>query len=113
MAKSHDKDKIAGLDQETYDHFASEYSKGAIFAWLAAGIIYSIVIGEVFSLPTLLLIFPGVFVISIASIPFFLLKTKRFESAGATRAQFVITRILDVTFPIVAAIIFVRIAHGL
>lgn len=128
--------QIAGLDQATYDKSASEYSKGVIFAWLVTGVIYSAIAGTLMSWSTVLLFLPGIFVISFASIPFFLLKVKKFKTITAMNERdgvamlmtgrrnnalkdvptllfFTITSVLGFLFPIVAAIVFVRVMNGL
>lgn len=140
MAKSKTKDtsneQVAGLDQDTYDKSASEYSKGVIFTWLVAGVIYSLIAGTFVSWSTVLLFIPGIFVISFASIPFFLLKVKKFKTITAMNERdgamllmtgkrskqlkdvptlifFTLTSVVGFLFPIVAAIVFIRVMNGL
>lgn len=128
--------QIAGLDQEEYDQSASEYSKGVIFTWLAAGVIYSIISGTTFELSTALLFLPGIFVISFASIPFFLLKVKKHKAINFMNERdtifimatgekeksikdvpklifFTITSIVGFLFPVIAAIVFIRVMNQL
>lgn len=132
----HDSDKVMGLAPGEYDKSAGEYSKGVIFSWLIAGVIYSIIVGKLVSLSTFLLFMPGIFVISIASMPFFYLKVRKHKSINAmnenegvmlfatgkrpnavksvpTLLFFTITSIVGFLFPIVTAIIFVRIMNHL
>lgn len=136
--KTNNKDdgQVAGLDQETYDKSASEYSKGVIFTWLVAGVIYSLIAGTFMSWSTVLLFMPGIFVISFASIPFFLLKVKKFKTITAMNERdgamlmltgkrsnqlkdtptllfYTITSVVGFLFPIVAAIVFIRVMNGL
>lgn len=128
--------QIAGLDQEVYDQSASDYSKGVIFTWLVAGVIYSVISGTFFELSTVLLFLPGIFIISFASIPFFLLKVKKYKAINLMNERdtifimatgekeksakdvpklifFTITSIIGFLFPAIAAIIFIRIMNQL
>ncbi len=130
------KHKIAGIDKDEYNISATEYSKSVIFTWLATGFIYSIITGTLISLSTLLIFMPGIFIISFASIPFFILKIKKHKSITAmndrdgalmilgkekpnplkdvpTLIFYTITSILGFVFPVIAAIVFIRVMHQL
>jgi CheY-like chemotaxis protein len=132
----HNNDEVMGLAPGEYDKSAGEYSKGVIFSWLVAGVIYSIIVGKLISLSTFLLFMPGIFVISIATIPFFYLKVRKHKSINAmnenesvmlfatgkrpsaaksvpTLLFFTVTSIVGFLLPIVAAITFVRIMNHL
>lgn len=140
MAKSKvnhtNEEQVAGLDQEVYDKSAAEYSKGVIFTWLVAGVIYSLIAGTFISLSTVLLFLPGIFVISFASIPFFLLKVKKHKSIQSMNERdgamlmltgertspvkdvpklifYTVTSIIGFLFPIIAAIVFIRVMNQL
>jgi len=61
---------------KNYQIQASGFSKNSIFVGIAAGIIFNIITKNLFSLSSLLLILPGIFIISFLSMPAFLLKLK-------------------------------------
>ncbi len=136
VAMAEKKKKVAGVDADEYNMSATSYSKSVIFWWLTAGLIYSIITGTFVSLSTVLLFLPGIFVISFASIPFFLLKLRKIKSIHAMNDRdgalmmlgqekpgalhdvpklvfFTITSAAGFLFPIVAAIVFIRIMHQL
>ena len=105
---------VMGLDSETYDASASQYAKGKIYSWMIAGIIYAIIVGQHVLLVSLLLFLPGIFVISMLSIPFFFLKVQKYKVLPGTRNVFVLTfftltTLIDLIFPIFFAVIGVKI----
>lgn len=124
MVNKRDDGQIAGLDEATYNESGSSYSKSQITWWLITGIIYSIYTGSLISFTTILLFFPGIFIISLTSIPFFLLrikKVKTIQSMGSTNSIsqipillfFTITSIVGFLFPIVSSILFVHLVGEL
>jgi hypothetical protein len=118
---------IFGLDQQEYSRSAKEYAGGAITLWIVAGLAYNLLHGRLISLQSGLLILPGVFIVSFASIPFFYLSVKKRKvlhaqelNEGAmlmlsgkrsttlrqmpTLLLFTITTIAEWFFPIVSAV---------
>lgn len=112
MTKSHQNDKIAGLEPEVYDEAASNSAKVTIFLWLGTGVIYGLATGTLVSWGTVLLFMPGIFVIALVSMPFFLLKTIKLRSSLLTAVQIVATQIIDIVLPIGLAILFLSWING-
>lgn len=119
-----DSSLIAGIDRSLYSQYGATYAKSQITWWLIAGLIYSIFAGSFISITTLILIFPGIFIVSISSIPFFLLQIKKIKVVSSmvgkddasqipVLAFFTITTILGSLFPIILSIIYVNIFNGL
>jgi len=126
VSKSTDdtEDQIAGISKSDYNQSAKEYSKNQIMLWLVAGVVYSIYAGSLISVTTILLFLPGIFIISLASIPFFLLrikKVKTIQSMSGTNTSsqiptlifFTITSIIGFLFPIASSVLFVYLLNGL
>lgn len=126
--------QIAGLNESDYNQSASAYSKSQITWWLIAGVVYSIYQGSVFSVTTILLFLPGIFIISLASIPFFLLRIKKIKAIEALDSKassermatgksnnaaqvpvlifYTFTSLVGLIFPIISAVAFVYILNG-
>lgn len=105
-------DKIMGVDKLQYNQMATSHSKANIVLWLIAGIIYNIYHSNLFSLSTLLLIIPGIFVISFASIPTFYVNTKKHEIIPKTNnvlilILFTIWYFIDLVYPVVLSIAYI------
>lgn len=103
---------IWGLDKEKYNQMASSYSKTNIFLWLISGIIYNIYQSNLISLSTLLLILPGIFIISFASIPTFWVEIKKHQIIPATENIFILIfftawYLIDSVYPILLSIGFI------
>ncbi|MDP1707058.1 MAG: hypothetical protein Q8L30_00640 [bacterium] len=54
--------------EDEHSRLATSHSKANIFGWVVGGVIYSYFYGNLISLTTGLLIFPGIFIASFASI---------------------------------------------
>lgn len=116
------------MDWETYNRQAGVWSKGNIFGWLIGGLGYNWYVSELASLSTILLIFPGIFIASFASIPTYLIesaKNKALDSmltrrrAGIKRVWDIPTLlvssawwILEMVYPYALAIAFLMILHS-
>jgi hypothetical protein len=101
--------KLWGLDQATYDKLAATHSKANIFGWLIAGAIYNIWQSNVLSLSTLLLFFPGIFVMSFASMLTFWVEIKKHQIVPGTKnisvlILFTIWGLIDLAYPIFLSI---------
>lgn len=101
--------KLWGLDRAEYDQLASRYSKANIFLWIIAGIIYNLFHSNLISISTFLLLLPGIFVISFASIPTFYMDLKKRQIVPQTNNIFIlilfsIWYLIDLVYPIVLAI---------
>ncbi len=83
MTKQHQDNQVLGMSHQEYDQSASAYSKGVITFWLIAGLAFNLLTGNFISLSSALLVFPGIFVISIASMPLFYLKVKKVRAIQA------------------------------
>ena len=57
--------------KDEYNSLATSHSKANIFGWIIGGVIYSYFYGSLISITTGLLILPGIFIASFASIPTF------------------------------------------
>ncbi|MDO8516281.1 MAG: hypothetical protein Q7S28_03460 [bacterium] len=60
--------KLMGSDVNEYNKLAAGHSKANIFGWIIGGIAYSYFYGSLIGITTGLLIFPGIFIASFASI---------------------------------------------
>lgn len=101
--------KILGIDKMEYNQLASKHSKANIFLWIIAGIIYNLFHSNLISISTLLLLLPGIFIISFASIPTFYIDLKKREIVPRTNNIFIlilfsIWYLIDLVYPIVLAI---------
>ncbi len=106
------KNTIWGLDKKRYNQMASSHSKANIFLWLISGIIYNIYQSNLISWSTLLLIMPGIFIISFASIPTFWIEVKKHQIIPATKNIFVlifftIWHLIDLAYPVLLSIGFI------
>lgn len=98
-----------GLNEAKYNQMASSHSKVNIFLWLTAGIIYNVYQSNIVSLSTLLLIIPGIFIISLASIPTFWVEVKKHQIVPATKNIFIlilstIWYLVDLVYPVLLGI---------
>lgn len=98
-----------GLDEAKYNQMASSHSKANIFLWLISGIIYNIYQSNLVSFSTLLLIIPGIFIISFASIPTFWVEVKKHQIVPATKnilvlILFTIWYLVDLVYPVLLSI---------
>lgn len=125
--------KILGLSEGEYSAQALKYSKGIIILWLVTGLVYNLMTGNLVSLSSVLLVLPGTLIVSLASIPFFLLSIKKDKTIRAMEERertlrligkrperkkdvpamllFTLVTIAELTFPIIAAIVFLRLAR--
>lgn len=100
---------ILGLSKEEYKHKSTQHSKGAILIWLVAGLIYNIYQGQILSLSSLLLFFPGIFIASFASIVTFYGNVKKEQILSRTSnvlvlALFSIWFLFELIYPALLAI---------
>ena len=96
-----------------YDRKASEHSKNAIFLWLLTGIAWIIFNKDLnlFSIIGVLLLIPGIFVASFASMPLFLLRNKIALNVIEKRQESLailipILNILDIVEMVIAPIVY-------
>ncbi|MBL8160005.1 hypothetical protein JNJ66_06120 [Candidatus Saccharibacteria bacterium] len=88
-------------EQEGYEKAASAHSGNAITVWLLVGGIYNFATGNIWSWATVLLVLPGVFLASFASIPTYWLKHKKHQIVPKTNSigvliLFTLTTLLSV-----------------
>lgn len=100
---------IWGLDKARYNQKASSHSKANIFLWLISGFAYNIYQSNLVSFSTLLLIIPGIFIISFASIPTFWVEVKKHQIVPKTNNFFVLTLftiwyLIDLAYPVILSI---------
>lgn len=105
--------KMWGLAPEEYNRLASSHSKADIFLWLAGGLIYNFFHGNLISLSSALVILPGIFIASFASIPTFWVNVKKMQILPKTNnifvlAGFTIWYVIDLIFPILLSILFIK-----
>ena len=98
-----------GLDKAKYNQMTSSHSKANIFLWVISGVVYNIYQSNLVSLSTLLLIIPGIFIISFASIPTFWVDVKKHQIVPKTNNIFVLTLftiwyLIDIVYPVVLSI---------
>lgn len=105
-----DGNKIMGMEESLYNNLASKHSRAKIILWVITGIIFNIVQGNLISISTLLLIIPGIFVISLASMLTFFIEIKKQKILSNTNNNFFIWgfatfwMLLDLIFPIALSI---------
>jgi len=104
--------QILGIDKEQYNQKASSHSKANILLWILGGIIFNIFKGNLISLSTILLIIPGIFVASFASILTFFVDIKKNQIIPNTNNilvlfLFTIWYVIDLAFPIILSISYV------
>ena len=107
---------VWGLDQETYDRLASQHSKANIFLWVVSGLLYLYWIGELVSLATLLLLLPGIFIASFASMPTFWVNVKKMQIVPKTHnvlvlLGFTVWYVVDLIYPVVLALLFIELVR--
>lgn len=107
-----------GMSKEQYDKESSAHSKANIYMWLIGGVIFSIFTNRLITLPTLLLFFPGIFIISFASIPTFYVEVKKRQIVPGTRNVFILLLfsvwyLIDLVYPIALSIIYILLLERL
>jgi len=100
---------IWGLDKTKYNQMASSHSKASIFLWLISGVVYNICKSNLVSLSTILLVIPGIFIISFASIPTFWVEVKKHQIVPKTNNILVLTLftiwyLIDLIYPVILSI---------
>lgn len=110
--------------ESAWDRFATEQSKGSIGLWLLGGVAYNVYAGEFISLSTLLLIFPGIFLASLAVIPASLINLAKVRILSSMRHRrhnlsdvAVLTLwtawwLIDLAYPVVLAVFYLYLLHG-
>jgi len=83
---------------ENYQIQASKFSKDSIFYVVLAGLIFNIITKNLFTLSSLLLILPGIFIISFASMPAFLLEIKLRKISPASGKLSMVLGVIFIAF---------------
>ena len=109
---------IHGLEINTYNRLASNHSQANIFLWIIGGLFYNLIHGDLISLTSVLVLLPGIFIVSFASIPTFFIKIKRNQILQKTDNPFIVIgfliwSIFDLIYPIVLSILFINIINYL
>jgi len=113
-----DQNLIMGMEKQEYNRKASAHSKATIFLWILGGIIFNIYKGNLFSISTLLLIIPGIFIISFVSMISFFVDVKKHQIVPSTNnilvlLFFTVWYLVDIIYPIVLAIIYIALVEDL
>jgi hypothetical protein len=116
--KNESERKMLGMTQEEYNKESSAHIKANILMWLIGGIIFSIYSNKLISFPTLLLFIPGIFIISLASIPTFYVEIKKRQILAKTNNLFVLLfftvwYLIDLAYPIILSIIYISLINYL
>ena len=107
------KETIMGLDPQVYNALASQHSKNDIFLWLVGGYLFIFFSKSSYSIITMiLLVFPGVFVASFASILTFYVEIKKRKIIPKTNSFFVLLfftlwMLIDLVYPVLLSICYV------
>jgi hypothetical protein len=101
--------KVLGVTQEKYNTMAHSHSKAAITLWLLGGFGFIFYQGSIVSLATILLLLPGIFIISIFSaLPFmFQMKTRDIVFKRSPVLALILTifwSLLDLILPIALSV---------
>ena len=109
---------IWGLNKAKYDQMASSHSRANIILWLVSGIIYNVYQLNLFSISTLLLVLPGVFIISYASIPTFWVEVKKHQIIPDTKNVFVLVLFtvwyfVNIAYPVLLSIGYIWIIQNI
>ena len=104
--------KMFGLDKDSYNKLASEHSKANILLWVLGGLAFNFYVGNLISISTILLVLPGIFIISFVSILTFYINQVKNKSVAATNNPFILLfwtawMIIDFVFPILLGVLFV------
>ena len=105
--------KIWGIESEAYAKLASSHSKTNIILWVTTGFIYHFFNDNLHLLSVFLIIFPGIFIASFASILTFWVNVKKIQIIQRTNNFFIllgftIWYIIDLLFPIILSIIYIK-----
>ena len=105
--------KTWGLEPDVYAKLASNHSKVSIFLWIIGGLVYNFLHGSLISLPSGLIIFPGMFIISFASILTFWVNVKKMQILPKTDnvlilIGFTIWYLFDLLYPVLLSILFIK-----
>lgn len=104
--------KMWGREEREYEKLASSHSKANIILWLIGGIIYNIYHSNFVSISSALLVLPGIFLISFASIPTFWMNLKKDQIVRNTNnyavlALFTIWVLIDLIYPVFLSVGFI------
>jgi len=110
--------KIMGIDKKQYNQMASSHSKANIFLWIISGLIYNTFSKNLISFSTLLLIIPGIFIISFASMLTFFVEIKKHQIIPNTKNVFILSLFtiwyfIDLVFPIALSISYILLINYL
>ena len=76
-----------GMAERVYNYQATLFCKLVVAVWLMGGGVYALCAGNLFSLPTLALFLPGVFVASLAAFLGFVVYAKSMQVVDALEAR--------------------------
>ena len=110
------------FDAQGWDTWAGAQAKRAIALWLVGGLAYQAYTGRLVSWPTLLLFFPGIFIVSAIALPAALLNRLKVQHLTQMRAgqrqrrpvavlAWSVWYLIDLAYPIGLGIAAMRIAH--
>ena len=105
-------DSTWGVSREEYDKRASAHSRASIILWVLGGLGYNLWVGHLVSWSSVLLILPGIFVASFASMPTLWVEIKKQKIIQDTNnvlvlLAFTVWALIDLLYPIVLGILFV------
>lgn len=105
-----------GLDRDLYNKLAEDHSKANIWLWLIGGFVYSYLNGSLISISAGLLIIPGIFIASFASIPTLWVNIKKMQIVPNTNNVlvlfgFTLWYLIDLVYPIVLSVLFIKIVN--
>ena len=109
---------IMGMEKHEYNQKASAHSKANLILWVIGGIIFNIYKSNLFSISTLLLIIPGIFIISFASMISFFIDVKKHQIIPSTNNVFVLLLftlwyLIDIVYPIALSIGYIMLVEYL
>ena len=105
-----------GLPKSEYNALATPHSKADIFLWVIGGMVYNGIIGNLFSLSTALLIIPGIFIASYASMLTFWVEIQKRRILPQTNNVFVLLGftiwfVIDLAYPVILSILFINLVN--
>lgn len=105
-----------GLPKDSYNKMVHSHSKANIFLWIIGGVVYSLINNSLFSLATILLFIPGIFILSFASIPTFWIDLKKKQMVSKTNnilvlVVFTVWAVIDLVYPIILSILFIKVVN--
>jgi uncharacterized membrane protein len=100
---------IMGMEKEEYNRRASAHSKANIILWVIGGVAFNVYEHNLISISTILLVIPGIFIASFASLTSFLIDVKKYQIVPKTNNVFVLLLftvwyVVDFVSPIILSI---------